>query len=181
MQKFLDHPVQKIRFKLTWYFHKIAYICHIPLSANPTWSNTLKQFVGRLLTNCLSVFYRFVWLALKGLNTKSYAPATLLRSPAVRNTSMVSPFCKFRKTGFQSRGRGCLSCYDCVKTCLIPYYKTARSSLLQYFNFDLFILRVKNCHVAKPATERCCTKTSYKLAVLLFLSLLLIIIFENYI
>ena len=40
-----------------------------PLSANPTkWSNTLKQFVGNLPTNCLSVFDHFVGLALKGLN-----------------------------------------------------------------------------------------------------------------
>ena len=40
-----------------------------PLSANPTkWSNTLKQFVGKLPTNCLSVFDRFVGLALKGLS-----------------------------------------------------------------------------------------------------------------
>ena len=32
-----------------------------PLSANPTkWSNTLKQFVGKLPTNCLSVFDHFV-------------------------------------------------------------------------------------------------------------------------
>ena len=32
-----------------------------PLSANPTkWSNTLKQFVGNLTTNCLSVFDHFV-------------------------------------------------------------------------------------------------------------------------
>ena len=39
-----------------------------PLSANPTkWSNTLKQFVGNLPTNCLSVFDHFVELALKGL------------------------------------------------------------------------------------------------------------------
>ena len=39
-----------------------------PLSANPTkWSDTLKQFVGNLLTNCLSVFDHFVGLALKGL------------------------------------------------------------------------------------------------------------------
>ena len=39
-----------------------------PLSANPTkWPNTLKQFVGKLPTNCLSVFGRFVKLALKGL------------------------------------------------------------------------------------------------------------------
>ena len=39
-----------------------------PLSANITkWSNTLKQFVGNLPTNCLSVFDHFVVLALKGL------------------------------------------------------------------------------------------------------------------
>ena len=39
-----------------------------PLSANPIkWSNTPKQFVGNLPTNCLSVFNYFVGLALKGL------------------------------------------------------------------------------------------------------------------
>ena len=39
-----------------------------PLRANPTkWSNTFKQFVDKLLTNCLSVFDHFVGLALKGL------------------------------------------------------------------------------------------------------------------
>ena len=39
-----------------------------PLSANPEkWSNTLKQFVGSLPTNCLSVFDHFISLALKGL------------------------------------------------------------------------------------------------------------------
>ena len=39
-----------------------------PLSANITkWSNTLKQFVGKLLANCLSVFDHFVGLVLKGL------------------------------------------------------------------------------------------------------------------
>ena len=39
-----------------------------PLSANPTkWPNTLKQFVGNLLSNCLSVFDYFVGLALKQL------------------------------------------------------------------------------------------------------------------
>ena len=40
-----------------------------PLSANSTkWSNTLKQFVDNVPTNCLSVFDHFVILALKGLN-----------------------------------------------------------------------------------------------------------------
>ena len=39
-----------------------------PLSAILTkWSETLKQFVGKLPTNCLSVFDHFVGLALKGL------------------------------------------------------------------------------------------------------------------
>ena len=41
-----------------------------PLSANPTKRpNTLKQFVGKLPTNCLSVFNHFVQLALKGLTS----------------------------------------------------------------------------------------------------------------
>ena len=46
----------------------MVYILN-PLSANITkWSDILKQFVGKLLTNCLSVFDNFVWLALKGLS-----------------------------------------------------------------------------------------------------------------
>ena len=44
-----------------------------PLSANCTkWSNTLKQFVGKLPTNCLSLFDHFVKLALKGLTSFKY-------------------------------------------------------------------------------------------------------------
>ena len=40
-----------------------------PLSTNFTkWSNTLKQFVGNLPTNCLSMFGHFVGLPLKGLS-----------------------------------------------------------------------------------------------------------------
>ena len=39
-----------------------------PLNAKLTkWPNTLKQFVGNLPTNCLSVFGHFLGLALKGL------------------------------------------------------------------------------------------------------------------
>ena len=37
-----------------------------PLGGNPTnWSNTLKQFVGKVPMNCLIVFGHFVKLALK--------------------------------------------------------------------------------------------------------------------
>ena len=40
-----------------------------PLRANLTkWSNTLKQFVGNLPTNCLSVFDHFLWLPFKTLS-----------------------------------------------------------------------------------------------------------------
>ena len=43
-----------------------------PLSANPIkWSNTLKQFVANLPTNCLSVSDHFMHLALKGLTIAS--------------------------------------------------------------------------------------------------------------
>ena len=52
---------------LLWLWHWID-INISPLSANPTkWSNRFKQFVGNSLTNCLSMFDHFVWLALKGL------------------------------------------------------------------------------------------------------------------
>ena len=45
---------------------KIKYLN--PLSPNFTkWSNTLKQFIAKLPTNCLSVFGHFVGLELKGL------------------------------------------------------------------------------------------------------------------
>ena len=40
-----------------------------PLRANLTkWSNTLKQFVGNLPTNCLSVFDHFLWSPFKTLS-----------------------------------------------------------------------------------------------------------------
>ena len=48
--------------------HHYVYFKH--LSVNPTkckkMLNTLKQFVGKLPMNCLSVFDHFVGLALKG-------------------------------------------------------------------------------------------------------------------
>ena len=52
------------------FIHAPVIMIHFnPLSANFTkWSNTLKQFVGKLPTNCLSVYDHFVGLALKGLN-----------------------------------------------------------------------------------------------------------------
>ena len=44
-----------------------------PLRANTTkWPSTLKQFVGKLPANCLSVFHHFVKLALKGLKFIAY-------------------------------------------------------------------------------------------------------------
>ena len=49
----------------------VSYVpsAYVPLNANPTkWSNTLKQFAGKLPTNCLSVFDHFGKLALKGLS-----------------------------------------------------------------------------------------------------------------
>ena len=49
-------------------WHIIRHTRINPLSANfPKWSNTLKQFIDKLCTNCLSVFDLFVGLALKEL------------------------------------------------------------------------------------------------------------------
>ena len=50
----------------------LCFMLFYVLSANPIkWSNTLKQFVGNLPANCLSVFDHFVKLALKGLKISS--------------------------------------------------------------------------------------------------------------
>ena len=66
------------KFKLHFVaFSQILRVVFNPLSANPTkWSNTLKQFVGKLPTNSLGVFDHFVGLVLKGLTEP-----TLYRCP----------------------------------------------------------------------------------------------------
>ena len=51
----------------------LLFTLHIALESIPTkWSNTLKQFVGNLPTNCLSVFDHFVGLVLKGLRSSVF-------------------------------------------------------------------------------------------------------------
>ena len=74
---FLDNLVIIPALKrCSWYFYNFQILNCVsfalilnPLMANITkWSNTLKQFVGKLATNCLSVFDHFVGLALKELN-----------------------------------------------------------------------------------------------------------------
>ena len=56
---------QKNKYHQVW---KEVFKTVNPLNNNPEkWSNTLKQFVGNLPTNCLSVFDHFMNLALKGL------------------------------------------------------------------------------------------------------------------
>ena len=55
-----------------------------PLSTNSTkWSNRLKQLVGQLPTNCLSVFDHFVGLALKGLRSSNELKFCRLSSTVV--------------------------------------------------------------------------------------------------
>ena len=62
---FIEHPGW---LSFLWFLRVSSEFFFKPLSANPTkWPNTLKQFVGKLPTNCLSVFGHFVNLALKGL------------------------------------------------------------------------------------------------------------------
>ena len=60
-----------------------------PLSANLTkWPNTLKQFVGKLPANCLSVFGHFVNLALKGLR---FSKIKLQRNKECKTFERKSP------------------------------------------------------------------------------------------
>ena len=66
---------------LSSFFNVFAQFPNInPLSAKLTrWPNTLKQFVGNLPTNCLSVFDNFVGLALKGLSSCLFKYVSLSR------------------------------------------------------------------------------------------------------
>ena len=72
---FLRNNIRRFGFTIMCMFGelKVAFLRAVilnPLSANITkWSNTLKQFIGNLPTNCLSVFDYFVELALKGLKS----------------------------------------------------------------------------------------------------------------
>ena len=67
-----------------------------PLSANPTkWSNTLKQFVGKLPTNCLGAFDHFVKLALKGL--------IFLSRPQQSAMGFIQKYYEVHKVWFLSR------------------------------------------------------------------------------
>ena len=58
-------PIGITKGSLLKKFHLCSLL--INLSANiAKWSNTLKQFVGKLPMNCLSVFDHFMGLVLKG-------------------------------------------------------------------------------------------------------------------
>ena len=64
--KYLSNGASFLSLKADAAFSFVGYFN--PYSANLTkWSNKLKQFVGKLPTNCLSLFEHFVGLALKGL------------------------------------------------------------------------------------------------------------------
>ena len=55
------------------------------------WPNTLKQFVGKFSTNCLSVFGHFINLALKGLseNINLQGQIFYVSTKAMENTLTV--------------------------------------------------------------------------------------------
>ena len=60
------------------------------LNPNPTkWSNTLKQFVCKLPTDCLSVFEDFVGLALKGIEGYYRHLLKMILSPDVKDLLTV--------------------------------------------------------------------------------------------
>ena len=67
------------------------------LSANPTkWPNILKQFVGKLSTNCLSVFNRFVGLAYKvQFLYLLYIPFILYRKKTMLNLKTLKNLIKW--------------------------------------------------------------------------------------
>ena len=84
-------PIPFVNLLINRYFLRISSRNTVnPISANLTkWSNTLKQFVGKLLANCLSMFDHFMKLVLKGLrNTGKFHvlnPRSAISSELVRS------------------------------------------------------------------------------------------------
>ena len=65
-------PTDLILIIVSYFVHTYFLIKVKHLSANPTeWPNTLKQFVGNLPRNSLSVFDHYVKLTLKGIIFKT--------------------------------------------------------------------------------------------------------------
>ena len=66
---FIFFPRGRIKIKYQIKYPKMIFFERVnPLRVNPTkWSNTLKQFVGKLRTNCLKLFDHFMGLAFKEL------------------------------------------------------------------------------------------------------------------
>ena len=88
---YLKYFKANVVFRIKWDFlislSNEAFEASInPLSTNPTkWSNTLKLFVDKLPTNCLSVFDHFVKLALKGLMFALRANGVIIKRSISRN------------------------------------------------------------------------------------------------
>ena len=71
-----------------WVFHALLTVN--PLRDNPTKrSNSLKQFVGNLPTNCLSVFDHFAGLALKGLSYTNNQVDQLFQLPGLQTNLRI--------------------------------------------------------------------------------------------
>ena len=95
LQNYMKVSVKDIKFNKAADLRPWRHSCRVvackllkTLSTNFTkWSNTLKQFVRKLSTNCLSVFDHFVGLALKGLRWTR----KLLRMNADGHLAAVSP------------------------------------------------------------------------------------------
>ena len=84
------------------------------LNANPTkWSNTLKQFVGRLPTNHLRVFHHFVGLALKGLSVKILHSSVSSHKNLRIVFRQVNPISVFSYNHFDKAPKTYVTSYSC--------------------------------------------------------------------
>ena len=111
----------------------VKYIYFNPLSANPTkWSNTLKQIIGKLPKNCLSVFDHFVWLALKGLKqfVKSlvvkYTYSLTLIFPSKMHQSFFRLYDVFfikHLKFYYNKNRRCFNLFCCKCMCIQRIFK----------------------------------------------------------
>ena len=126
------------------------------LSANITkWSNTIKQFVGKLPTNCLSVFDHFVGLALKGLIAIFYLIVKILINfyLPLSDRGIVTFFCNNSKTKngyhsnlaiFQPWFRR-MFCINLMAMWSSQHYFSKENLVFPYFSKGSFMIIKSHC------------------------------------
>ena len=150
-------PLSGNTIQIPWLF-KFFWTINNPLRANPTkWSNTLEHFVGKLPTNCLSVFDHFVGLGLvlKALTFIEVFAEAFITNVCVSGDKKCSFFGKFDVP--------CFFVTPLLRFALLPYYRQI------VFNSSFGLVHI-SFGTSRSYICACVWKNIYVIVVFLYLS-----------